>query len=315
MYIDKKILYIFSAISSRMCINKNNLYKFFNIINESSVDFYDTKEEKYKYIIKDFLKSIDAKTNFENILSVLQDKQTMNEIDYNCEKSVEFCNVNNVDVLSILDENYPKKLKNIERPPYLIFVKGNFDRKKLRDSFAIVGTRKPSESGIEFCENISKYVASKKYLNISGLARGCDTIGHRICIKNTAAILGYGLAQNVYPKENEILFEEIVSNNGFIVSENLPYDTINIRNLIDRNRIITALSDNLIIAETSLKGGSAHTFKFAKKQNKNIFINKSCEDFIEKHKKHLIIIDNDKDLENKLNLLKMKKMKQKNMFQ
>ena len=190
---------------------------------------------------------------------------------------------------------------NIKESPYVIFVKGNLpSNEELEKSFAIVGTRKPSKEGIDFARDIGQYLSKNNIYNISGLALGIDTEGHNMSLQKTGAILGQGLDLEIYPRENIKLAKMILENKGFLLSELIPQKEISLFSLIKRDRLQSALTSGIVIAETGIKGGTVNTFKYAREQKKKIFISDINKEFIEKHKKDLIVIKNSLDFEKKI---------------
>lgn len=175
-------------------------------------------------------------------------------------------------ILRYEDKNYPKKLRNIENPPKQIYVLGN---EKLLDSFglAIIGCRKYSEYGKKISKDFS-FKLSKHGINIiSGMARGIDSFSHMACMVaggKTIAVLGSGF-NNIYPKENIQLFKEILKTGGTIVTEYSPDTKPLGSNFPLRNRIISGLSDGVIVIEASRKSGTLITVDYALEQGKEIF--------------------------------------------
>ena len=200
---------------------------------------------------------------------------------------------------------------DIKESPYVIFVKGNLpSNEELEKSFAIVGTRKPSKEGIDFARDIGNYLSKNNVYDISGLALGVDTEGHNMSLQKTGAILGQGLDLEIYPRENIKLAEMILESKGFLLSELIPQAELSLFSLIKRDRLQSALTSGIVIAETGIKGGTVNTFKYAREQKKKIFISDINKEFIEKYRKDLIVIKNSLDFEKKLknNLI------QKNLF-
>ena len=301
----KEELLIFSFINSNYDISIQNLtYKIFNFSNKENINFF--KLNRIEKI--EFLKSFFSEDNIEKILSVF-DKLTLYKIG--AEKIIKNCEEKNIKIFYYSYENYPKNLIDIKESPYVIFVKGNLpSNKELEKSFAIVGTRKPSKEGIAFARDIGQYLSRNNIYNISGLALGIDTEGHNMSLQKTGAILGQGLDLEIYPRENVKLAEIILENNGFLLSELIPQTEISLFSLIKRDRLQSALTSGIIIAETGIKGGTVNTFKYSREQKKKIFISDINKEFIEKHKKDLIVLKNSLDFEKKLknNLI------QKNLF-
>ena len=291
----KEELLIFSFINSNYDISIQNLtYKIFNFSNKENINFFKlNKIEK-----NEFLKSFFSEDNIEKILFVF-DKLNLYKIEV--EKIIKNCEEKNIKIFYYSYENYPKNLINIKESPYIIFVKGNLPiDEELEKSFAIVGTRKPSKEGINFAGDIGSYLSKNNIYNISGLALGIDTVGHNMSLQKTGAILGQGLDLEIYPRENIKLAEMILENNGFLLSELIPQTEISLFSLIKRDRLQSALTSGIVIAETGIKGGTVNTFKYAREQKKKIFISEINKEFIEKYKKNLIIIKNSLDFEKKL---------------
>ena len=301
----KEELLIFSFINSNYDISIQNLtYKIFNFSNKENINFF--KLNRIEKI--EFLKSFFSEDNIEKILSIF-DKLSLYKIE--AEKIVKNCEEKSIKIFYYSYENYPKNLMDIKESPYVIFVKGNLPpNEELEKSFAIVGTRRPSKEGIDFARDIGQYLSKNNIYNISGLALGIDTEGHNMSLQKTGAILGQGLDLEIYPRENVKLAEMILENNGFLLSELIPQTEISLFSLIKRDRLQSALTSGIIIAETGIKGGTINTFKYAREQKRKIFISDINKEFIEKHKKDLIVIKNSLDFEKKLknNLI------QKNLF-
>lgn len=291
----KEELLIFSFINSNYDISIQNLtYKIFNFSNKENINFF--KLNRIKKI--EFLKSFFSEDNIEKILSVF-DKLALYKIE--TEKIIKNCEEKNIKIFYYSYENYPKNLMNIKESPYVIFVKGNLpSNEELEKSFAIVGTRKPSKEGIDFARDIGQYLFKNNIYNISGLALGIDTVGHNMSLQKTGAILGQGLNLEIYPRENIKLAEMILENNGFLLSELIPQTEISLFSLIKRDRLQSTLTSGIVIAETGIKGGTVNTFKYAREQKKKIFISEINKEFIERHKKDLIVIKNSLDFEKKL---------------
>ena len=301
----KEELLIFSFINSNYDISIQNLtYKIFNFSNKENINFF--KLNRIEKI--EFLKSFFSEDNIEKTLFVF-DKLNLYKIEV--EKVIKNYEEKNIKIFYYSYENYPKNLMDIKESPYVIFIKGNLpSNEELEKSFAIVGTRKPSKEGIDFARDIGQYLSKNNIYNISGLALGIDTEGHNMSLQKTGAILGQGLDLEIYPRENIKLAEMILENNGFLLSELIPQTEISLFSLIKRDRLQSALTSGIIIAETGIKGGTVNTFKYAREQKKKIFISDINKEFIEKYRKDLIVIKNSLDFEKKLknNLI------QKNLF-
>lgn len=165
----------------------------------------------------------------------------------------------------------PKLLQNIPDPPANLFIKGN-----LNDDFkiAVVGTRKATIEGRSIAKRIARDLASSGITIVSGLAMGIDTSSHEGCLDaqgKTIAVLGTGI-NNIYPRQNTNLAERILKNNGAIISE-YPGDTAGYKdNFIRRNRIISGLSQAVVVIEAPMRSGSLSTANFAAEQGREVFV-------------------------------------------
>ena len=190
----------------------------------------------------------------------------------NLDKYMNYMKQNNIETITIKDKNYPDKLKVIYDPPIVLYIKGNSNILN-ENSMAIVGCRLCTKYGA----NIAKKLAYNLSLNninvISGLARGIDSFAHKGSLLGkgkTIAVVGCGL-DRVYPNENIELFNEIIKNNGAIISEYIIGTKPLAKNFPMRNRIISGLANGLIVVEAKEKSGTLITVDFALEQGKNIY--------------------------------------------
>lgn len=184
---------------------------------------------------------------------------------------------NNIKFVTYFCSKYPKKLRNCKIPPFVLYYKGQeIDQDDLDSSICIVGTRKPESSKIEeFTEDIIKNMKKELKYNISGLALGCDFIGHKISLKydiKNIVVLGQGLGSEIYPVEHTSLAKEILDRGGTIISEIPPSLKVKGIYLLQRNRIQAYLTEELLILETGKKGGTITTLKVAFSEKKRIYI-------------------------------------------
>jgi len=177
-----------------------------------------------------------------------------------------------IKIISIIDNRYPKRLKNLFYPPPLLYVRGNLEEKKL--ALAVVGARRASLYGKKVAQNLALQLSNNGIQIISGLARGIDACGHSGALMGTGgtiAALGSGV-DVVYPRENTSLYHKIInSGRGAVVSE-FPLGTQPLRHHFPiRNRIISGLSDGVLVIEAGEKSGSLITAEFALEQGKEVF--------------------------------------------
>lgn len=173
----------------------------------------------------------------------------------------------------IIDKkDFPSKLKKIKSVPKKLYAIGNIDLLK-EDSFAIVGTRKVSEYGIKNCKFFTKELVLRGIPIVSGMALGTDTVAHRTALEyggKTIAVLGSGF-NNIFPKENTKLFYDIAKNDGLIITE-FEEDMKPLKeNFPKRNRIITAISEGILVIESAYRSGTSITARNAREQGKKVF--------------------------------------------
>lgn len=176
-----------------------------------------------------------------------------------------------VRLITIHDEHYPQKLREIFDPPLLLFTLG---RPELlaSHSIAIVGTRRPTPYGIAASERLSADLAKAGITIVSGMARGIDTAAHRAALNEegtTIAVLGCGV-DVLYPSENRRLYGEI-ARRGVLVSEFPMGAPAYPQNFPIRNRIVSGLSLGVVIIEGAQHSGSAITAKLAMDQGREVF--------------------------------------------
>ncbi|OPJ57303.1 DNA-processing protein DprA [Alkalithermobacter paradoxus] len=174
--------------------------------------------------------------------------------------------------ITLNDCRYPNKLKNIYDPPYVIFVKGN---ESIIDDFSIamVGSRKASGYGTWCAKKISEELSNIGINIVSGLALGIDYYSHVGALKgksNTIGVLGSSI-DKPYPKENIKLIDEIVRSGGAIISEYPLGLGAKPAYFPMRNRIISAISDGVLVVEAAQKSGALITVDYALEHGKNVF--------------------------------------------
>ena len=182
------------------------------------------------------------------------------------------CKQNGWDIITVDDENYPNKLKEIFDPPAVLYVDGKMPDVDKMLSIAVVGTRKPSNYAKSVARVISKGLARCNAVVISGGALGIDTsahIGALECGGITVAVMGCGLSSN-YLASNEDLRRRITEK-GAVISEFPPFTPASRFTFPMRNRIISGLADGVFVAEAGTKSGSLITATFAVSQNRDMF--------------------------------------------
>lgn len=215
--------------------------------------------------------------NFSEIVKLLKDigiKKVhidISRIEEEASHIIESCRKAKLKLIGIYDEEYPRKLKIIEDRPLLLYVDGDEKLLNQDNNIAIVGTRNPSQEGYEISSIFAEKLTEEQCCIISGLASGCDEAAHYGCLQangKTVAIIPSG---HLYArKSNKVLYNRIILSGGAIVSELPPNFKSQSYTFIDRNRIIAALSEGIIVIEGGQKGGTSHTVRFASSYNKPV---------------------------------------------
>jgi DNA processing protein len=176
------------------------------------------------------------------------------------------------DVLILDDGSYPALLREIDDPPPVLYVKGDWQACFDQPCVGVIGSRQCSTYGENASEMLSRDLASRGITVASGLARGIDTAAHRGAIRGhgrTIAVMGTGI-DSVYPRENNRLVREILASGGCLVSQ-FPLGTPPLKdNFPYRNRIISGLSLGVLIVEASERSGSLITARLASEQNREV---------------------------------------------
>lgn len=179
------------------------------------------------------------------------------------------------------EDQYPSQLHNIYNPPYGLYIKGRLPRED-RISIAIVGARNCSDYGRETARYLAGELAGHGIQIISGLARGIDGYAHEGALAAGGSTFGIeGCSVDIcYPKENFNLYMNMQNSGGIISEYGLncnpkPY------NFPMRNRLISGLSDGILVIEAKEKSGSLITADMGLEQGKNIYaVPGRCMDFL-----------------------------------
>lgn len=171
-------------------------------------------------------------------------------------------------IVTIFDSNYPPLLKHIADPPPILTVKGNISLCNNR-CIAMVGSRNASVNGARLAYKFAKELGEAGYIIVSGLARGIDTAIHQASIDfGTIAVIAGGI-DNIYPRENAKLYQEI-SEKGLLITEIGYGEEPKSQNFPRRNRIISGISLATLIIEATLKSGSLITARYANEQGRDV---------------------------------------------
>lgn len=185
---------------------------------------------------------------------------------------LERCKKLGYSVIAIDDENYPKCLYNISSPPAVLYVEGTLPNMDNRLSIAIVGTRSATKYGLDNSYKIAYALSKYGVTTVSGGALGVDCASHRGSLAAdgvTICVRGCGINCK-YLHEN-FQMRKAITKRGAVISEYPPDEQPRNYYFPARNRIISALSDGVLIIESGVKSGSLITANYALEQGKEIF--------------------------------------------
>ena len=188
------------------------------------------------------------------------------------DKEFEGLAASDINMVCIDSSDYPEKLRDIFDAPYILYYRGRLPEQNYK-TVAIVGARACSEYGRSMAKDIAAQLARYGVQIVSGFARGIDTASHNGCLGvdggRTFAVFGSGI-NHCYPPENRFTYDEIIQKGGGIISEYRP-DTKPLSGFFPmRNRIISGLSDVVIVVEAGVKSGSLITADHSLEQGRTV---------------------------------------------
>lgn len=182
------------------------------------------------------------------------------------------CLQKGIHILTYADAAYPERLRNIEEPPMVLYVKGKLPDWTAQPVIGVVGTRKASPYGLQTAHLLSSQIAACGGLVVSGVATGIDALSMEGALdagKPTVGILGGGV-DVVYPAGNRALYRR-TEENGCLISEYPPGSRPYPGNFLQRNRIISGVSDGLLVVEAPARSGALNTARHAYEQGRDLF--------------------------------------------
>ena len=176
-----------------------------------------------------------------------------------------------VRVLTLFDDDYPEHLRAIDDAPPVLYLRGCMPNKAR--AAAIVGTRKCTADGRVTAQRMASDLAASGVTIVSGMADGIDSAAHAGCLEaggQTVAVLGCAI-DSCYPPENRSLLERMLEEGGCVLSEHAPGVRTRAYHFAQRNRIISGLSQAVIVVEAGEKSGALITAQYALAQNRELF--------------------------------------------
>lgn len=254
IFVDKKQMWVWLTCKKSMSSDKiTSLLNKFDDIDE----IYNATEEDYKNI--DLIRQSDIESlcdkSLENAKSVIEETYRLGAY-----------------ILTFDDDKYPKGLRNISAPPYVLYVKGTLDVSGDMIGVGIVGTRNMNEYGEEVTRKFSFELTRSGFTVVSGLALGVDAVAARAAIAaggETIAVLGCGIDYD-YPKANRQL-RAMIEEYGAVVTEYPPGTKPLAINFPLRNRIIAGLCECLLVTQAPKSSGALITAGYANDMGKEVF--------------------------------------------
>lgn len=248
----------------------------------------------------------------ETVLKKIKREAALKKAD----EQLNFIERNNINTHFYLDNNYPRRLKQCDDAPILLYSKGNFDPNPSR-VISIVGTRSATDYGKGLCEELISSITNSGIQVISGMAYGIDICAHQLCVKHniqTIGVLGHGL-DRIYPSIHQFTAEQMFLNGG-LMTEFIPGTNPDRENFPMRNRIVAGMADATIVIESKKNGGSLITADLANDYNRDVFAfpgnvgqihSAGCNLLIQKQQAHLLL--NGKDFLKQMNWDSLKENK------
>lgn len=229
------------------------------------LELYKTPEKIYKLTKEELM-------NINGIGEIIANDIIISKNEKILNYHIKYMEENNIKIINICEKNYPQLLKEIYDPPVSLYVKGNIEILNSKN-IGIVGCRECTEYGKKAAKYFAYNLAKQNINIVSGLARGVDSYAHlgSLSTGRTVAVLGNGLDM-IYPKENIELANAIIRRGGAIISEYPCGTNPDKMNFPARNRIISGMSNGIIVIEAKEKSGTLITVDFALEQGREVFV-------------------------------------------
>ena len=210
----------------------------------------------------------EAKAFPEEIREALQEKDLTRATEME-----NLCRRQNIGILTFADSAYPEKLRNIEDPPMVLYFKGKLPNWQAQPVIGVVGTRKASPYGLQTAQLLAAQISVCGGLVVSGVATGIDAASMEGALDagcNTVGVVAGGV-DVVYPAHNRALYQR-TEKNGCILSQYPPGSRPFPGNFLQRNRIISGVSDGVLVVEAPEKSGALNTARHAFAQGRDLFV-------------------------------------------
>jgi DNA processing protein len=187
------------------------------------------------------------------------------------EEQLKFIEKHHIEVLFFTEDNYPRRLRECNDAPVLLYYKGaaNLNHPRI---LSVVGTRMATDYGRQLCAALAESLRPYDIVIVSGLAYGIDITAHKESLRNnipTIGVLGHGL-DRVYPYHHKQIAQDMLQMGGLLTE--FPLNTMPDReNFPKRNRVIAGIADATLVVEATVKGGALITADIANSYNRDVF--------------------------------------------
>ncbi|NLJ32502.1 MAG: DNA-protecting protein DprA [Erysipelotrichaceae bacterium] len=206
--------------------------------------------------------------NYDKIYQAIKDKEPIKQSELEQSKRNFTGNF-----ITILDDNYPEGFKYMYRPPLVLYYLGDIRLlDNLDKAIAVVGSRDATKYGLNMTEEIVSDLIKENYTIVSGMARGIDAKAHEVALASngkTIAVLGSGI-DYPYPKSNTPLYYKIVEH-GLVLSEYPGNIAPSKEYFPERNRIVAALTNGVLVVESKIRSGTFITINYALSRGSDIY--------------------------------------------
>ena len=228
------------------------------------------------------------------------DEHARDEAIFSARREMEFMQKHHIKALFLNDDDYPWRMSDIPHAPIVVFQLGDCDL-NVEHPVSVVGTRRMTAYGMDFCRRLVADLAGyfSDLVVVSGLAYGTDATAHEAALNSgvkTIGVLAHGL-NTIYPAAHRDLAKRIIKSGGALISEypsgSAPYK----QRFLERNRIVAAVSDAVVVVESEVRGGAMSTANHAFQNNRDVFalpgrisdpMSAGCNHLIRRDKAHLI---------------------------
>ena len=271
------------ALKSLKGIGTKKLLKIGNHILDSGI------EEISPHVLVSLLEDLKIKVEQENVTI-----EQLNTALVNARHSIALHERNGINITTYYDDDFPESLRNTVNedgkldPPMVLYYKGDLSITRM-PGLAVIGTREITDFGEKAGLFLSREFAKRGFCIVSGLAIGCDAVGHKGALEvggKTIAVMASGL-DTIYPQENTCLAQKIVDNGGLLISENpigIGFATFN---LVARDRLQAGIALATLVIQTGEEGGTMHAANATLQAQKPLFVLKFKYQNQNEHEKSL----------------------------